>query len=82
MPPEAPLGEPTVPSVMVTPSARILPGAENRNMNIRARSSSRMNTEDMVRRYRKSVSFNRMNVNVRDNRSTLSKHDIADKILR
>jgi hypothetical protein len=81
LPPEAPLGEPTVPSIMVTPSARILPGAENRNINIRARSSSRTNAEDMVRKYRRSVSFNRMNVNVRDNRSRLSKYDIADRIL-
>jgi hypothetical protein len=82
LPPGQPVGEPTVSPVTAVPSVRVLPGAESRNINIRARASSKMNTEDMVRRYRRQVNSNRVNVNVRDNTSTLSKYDIADRILK
>jgi hypothetical protein len=82
LPPEQPLGEPTVPPMMTTPTVRILPGGESRNINISARSHSRLNTEDMMRRYRQSTGFNRGNVNVRDRTSRLNRYDIADKILK
>jgi hypothetical protein len=81
-PPEAPLGEPTVPPMLNIPTARILPGAESRNINISARRSSDLNTEDMINNFRKRMRSDRMNINIRDNTSTLNRYNITDKILR
>lgn len=82
LPPEQPLGEPTVPPILNVPSVRILPGAETQNINIRARKYSRMNTEDIVQKYRRRFNPRRMNVNIRDNTSTLNRYNIADRILK
>jgi hypothetical protein len=82
LPPEQPLGEPTAPTITSIPSVRILPGAERRNINISARSRSRLNTEDMVQRYQRRVNSDKIHVNVRDNRSRLSSHEMADRMLR
>jgi len=82
LPPEQPMGEPTVSPLTTIPTARITPGAEMTNVNISARSRTRLNTDEIVQKYRNRIPSRRMNINVRDDTSRLNRYDIADKLLK
>jgi hypothetical protein len=78
MPPEQPLGEPSPPSRLIAPTVRINPG---QSVDMRVRTRGRMDRE-FTRRLGAATESNRINVNVRDNSSSLSQAAVIDRVLK
>ncbi len=80
LPPQQNLGAPTVPS-MISNRSMIAPGSDSVRMSVKARSSGRVNGGYIGNRARLAGGRNvNVNVNVRDDSSTISPHVLANKL--
>lgn len=79
--PQSPgVGNPSVPDMMVSPTAHLMPGGESTQAQVRAQSMNRSQTNSMVQGSR-SLHSNTVTVNIRDNRRSLDPDRVINKLL-